>query len=359
MNASTPLQDNRDSREIQDDIRSTRGDMDRTLDRLNERLSPRALISDVMDWFENRPSREPGIVAEKSGDMLQLVKENPVPALLAGVGLAWLIAESKNSGTASANRHRLADRNFNEHRSFQAVSGGRINEVRLSDHDHTSESGTVEKAKQKLSKISGKIGDAVDSTQQAAAGLGDAISERASHGADSLKDTWASARQSTDNVSSDLGAGVRDSYRVVNQRFSQAVDEVPLGVGIGFLGLGVLAGLLMPRTEAEDEWMGEAADDLKHDVADKGEDLMKRGKVVVSRVADKALAEAENQGITADAASDAASSLSDKVGSIFKAATNEGKHAANDEGLTPDQVAEEAKKEGGKLADEARRRLDD
>jgi ElaB/YqjD/DUF883 family membrane-anchored ribosome-binding protein len=359
MNASTEPQDNRDSREIQDDIRSTRGDMDRTLDRLNERLSPRALISDVMDWFDSRPPKEPGVLTEKSGDVLQLVKDNPIPALLTGVGIAWLITESKNAGAVRSERNRPNLRPYDDYSPSHPAGVSRVGQVANSEHDHSDESGTLDKAKGKLSEISGKIGDAVDNTKDAVSDLGSTISDRASQSTDSMKDTWSSARQTADEYSSDLGAGVRKNYRAVNQRFSQAVDEVPLGVGVGFLGLGVLAGLLLPRTETEDELMGDVADELKHEAADKGEELVERGKNVASRVADKAMEEAGNQGLTPDAASDAASTLSDKVGSVLKAATEEGKEAAEDEGLTPDQAAQEAEKEGDKLADQARARLND
>ena len=113
-------------------------------------------------------------------------------------------------------------------------------------------------------------------------------------------------------MSSKLSDGIHEKYDVAGRQFRKAVDEVPLGVGLGFLGLGVLAGLLIPRTEIEDELMGDTADELKHAAGEKGEELVERGKRVASRVADKAAEEADNQGLTPDEASGAAGTLGDK-----------------------------------------------
>jgi|AntRauTorckE6833_2_1112554.scaffolds.fasta_scaffold05098_2 hypothetical protein len=95
MNTSTQPQDNRDSREIHQDIRATRGDMEQTLERLDERLSPRAIINGMMDWCDSKLSEQSGVVAEKSADILRIVRNNPIPALLTGAGIVWLIFRDK------------------------------------------------------------------------------------------------------------------------------------------------------------------------------------------------------------------------------------------------------------------------
>lgn len=358
MNTSPQPPDDRDSREIQNDIRSTRNDMDRTLDSLNDRLSPRSLINSVMDWFESKPSGQQGVVAEKSGDMLQLIKENPMPALLTGAGIAWLIAESRSSGSHASSqgvrRYRPADEFSHNLRQSYGAGGIHTEAIRTSDHDMDDSEGpgALERSKSKLSDISGKVGDAMSRAKDGAASYG-------SEGAESVKGAFASASQSGSEMSSRLADGVQEKYHVVDRNFRRAVDEVPLGVGLGFLGLGVLAGLLLPRTDAEDELMGDAADDLKEAASDKGGDLLERGRQVASRVADKALEEADNQGLTPDKASGAAGKLSDKVGSVVQAAKEEGKAAAKDEGLTAEELEDEAKEEGDKLSEEATKRLAD
>jgi hypothetical protein len=207
--------------------------------------------------------------------------------------------------------------------------------------------------------VSDKVGHAADRTKEGASHLGGSLSEHASRGSQSAQDAIASAHHSAGDISSRAAHGLQENYRAVDQRFRSAVEEVPLGVGLGFLGLGVFAGLLLPRSEREDELLGETADDLRHAASDKGEDLMERGKTVAARVADKAVEEAENQGLTPEAASSSASELTDKVESVVHEAKREGKDATQAEGLTPEQARAEAEKESSKLSEEAKKRVDD
>lgn len=365
MNTSNQTQDNRDSREIQQDIRETRGDMDRTLESLNERLSPRSLINGVMDWFESRPSGGTGAVVEKSGDMLQVIRENPLPALVTGAGIAWLIAESKSSrsyGSSNDRHYRPADNYSHNLRQSYGAGGVHTEAVRTSDcstdPDKSDEPGVLDKTRDKLSNASGKVSDAMGKAKESVSGFGSNLSNRASGGADAVRSGFSSIQHSTGDMSSRVSDGLQENYRAVDRKFRQAVDEVPLGVGLGFLGLGVLVGLMLPRTQAEDEFMGEAADELKHAAADKGEDLVERGKEVASRVADKAKEEAANQDLTAGGATAAGKSISEKISSVAEAAMEEGKAAAKDEGLTPEQAKKEAEEAGRNLADEGKKRLD-
>ena len=79
------------------------------------------------------------------------------------------------------------------------------------------------------------------------------------------------------------------------------MEEYPLAVGIGFAALGALIGVLLPRTRREDELLGEQSDRLIKATKEKGEELLERGKVVAQRVAESALDEASQQGLTPEA----------------------------------------------------------
>lgn len=355
MNTQNTKQDNRDSREIQQDIKATRGDMDQTLDRLNEKLTPRSLLNSALDWFENRPSSSPS-KSSRSNDILQIAKENPLPVLVTGAGLAWLLMESKNSKTYgySGDTYYLPadDASHNLRQSYgpggihsEAV---RTDDVSYLEYDEDDDSpGIREKAKaakDKLASAAGAVGDKYRNAKDGVSRFGTAASDRASAMRSGISSAHGSARSFAGKVSDTS----QEKLRVVDQQFRQAVDEVPLGVGLGFLGLGVLAGLVIPRTQAEDELMGDAADELKDAAGEKGSDLLERGKAVAARVADKAASEAEKQGFTADSATGAASTVVDKLGSVVEAAKDEGKKAAKDEGLTKDGLKSEAKSEADK-----------
>ena len=89
-------QESRSSTEIESDIRQTRGRMDATLDELNDRLSARSLLNSALDWWESRGvgSRPVGATKDTYQSVARYVKENPIPSLLVGAGVAWMIIEA-------------------------------------------------------------------------------------------------------------------------------------------------------------------------------------------------------------------------------------------------------------------------
>ncbi len=95
MNGGTTALGEERSDEIRRDIEHTRSQMDRTLDELDERLQPRNLLNDVLDWFQSSAKSGSGQAAESLQSMgkslVRQMRDNPVPTLLIGAGLAYLV----------------------------------------------------------------------------------------------------------------------------------------------------------------------------------------------------------------------------------------------------------------------------
>src|SRR4029079_8199080 len=85
----------RSSNDIEADIRQTRSRMDTTIDELGERLSARYIMNSALDWWETRTTsaRSQGVAGAKvAGRVLgRQIKANPMPSLLIGAGIAWLL----------------------------------------------------------------------------------------------------------------------------------------------------------------------------------------------------------------------------------------------------------------------------
>ena len=84
--------DNRSTTEIEQDIEATRAELDRTISAIEEKLSPGQVVDEMFGYFRNRPG--------SGGDLVFWLRENPVPVILIGIGLAWLIFGSRNPQTA-------------------------------------------------------------------------------------------------------------------------------------------------------------------------------------------------------------------------------------------------------------------
>lgn len=82
----------------------------------------------------------------------------------------------------------------------------------------------------------------------------DTVSELAESAKDKIQTAGASLRESAGQ----LGVQARQSYDEAGQRFQDLLKENPLAVGAAALAAGALIGLLIPRSEVEDEYFGEA-----------------------------------------------------------------------------------------------------
>ena len=90
----------RSSAELQREVAAARADLSRTVDAIGEHLSRDRLADQVVAYLSDGVS---GRAAER---LMRRVSDNPVPAVLAGVGLAWLLlARRREPVEAPAHHH--------------------------------------------------------------------------------------------------------------------------------------------------------------------------------------------------------------------------------------------------------------
>jgi gas vesicle protein len=100
------------------------------------------------------------------------------------------------------------------------------------------------------------------------------------------------------------GAGSRISDAApdggdVKQGARQAVgvaQENPLGLALGGVAVGFLAGMLLPSSRVEDKRLGPMADQVKDRAKDTGQEALERGKQVAQEAAQSAKETAQESG---------------------------------------------------------------
>jgi ElaB/YqjD/DUF883 family membrane-anchored ribosome-binding protein len=103
----------------------------------------------------------------------------------------------------------------------------------------------------------------------------------------SVKDRIVGAGDSVTSTVSDRTPDTEQVKYKARQAKSVA-QENPLGLAIGSLAVGFLAGMLIPSTRVEDEKIGPIADDVKDKVKETGQEALEHGKQVAQEAAQSA-----------------------------------------------------------------------
>jgi ElaB/YqjD/DUF883 family membrane-anchored ribosome-binding protein len=99
-----------------------------------------------------------------------------------------------------------------------------------------------------------------------------------------------SARERVVGAGQSVGDAAPDSEQVKHQakRAASVAQENPLGLAVGAVAVGFLAGMLIPSTRVEDEKLGPVADDVKDRAKQTGQEALERGKQVAQDAAQTA-----------------------------------------------------------------------
>lgn len=248
---------------------SLNSDLDKSPEDLEREIdAKRASISNLVDSLESRFT--PGQLFDQAlsytkgngGEFFQnlgtTLKNNPVPTVLTGVGLAWLA--------------------MNQNKPFQPGStssgsglGGKVSQV-------------LDQVSQAFSGAGDRLHGAADTARDHGQSLRSKAGDLSELATDSLD---ATASQLTDKAH-DVGQRVQEQASEVKGQFEQLLKEQPLVLAAIGIALGAALGAALPSERKEDEWMGQTRDDLADTLKSKGQEAYAVAKDTVKQATDKA-----------------------------------------------------------------------
>jgi hypothetical protein len=107
---------------------------------------------------------------------------------------------------------------------------------------------------------------------------------------ESFSDKKDRLRHQMSGTTSRVGDATPDAGEL-KQGAKQAVgvaEENPIGLALGGVAAGFLAGMLIPSTRIEDEKVGPVAEQVKEKAIETGQEAVERGKDVAGQVAEQA-----------------------------------------------------------------------
>jgi hypothetical protein len=226
--------------------------------------------------------------------------------LLIGAGIAYAIYERRRSGGEYYESEMEDDfaRGGYEEDAGQATMEGE-------------DGGAVEGMKEKASEAKEKISAGMESAKEKARQLRGQVAD-AGHAMREKAGQWKEGAQ---------------------RKFGETSEAHPLPMGLGFLALGILAGLAVSGTRKEDEWLGSMSQSAKERAKSKGREMVERGRHVASAAVSAAKQEAAEQGLTPE-------TLKEKARQVAVEAKGAAQSAAEREGFKSPQPQGQAQPAG-------------
>jgi ElaB/YqjD/DUF883 family membrane-anchored ribosome-binding protein len=273
VSARTP-----EAERLQRDIRHTRAEMSETLDELGHRLSPHYIKEQVKDSVRS--------TAHDAGtNMLDTIKQNPIPSLIAGLSIGWLIAKAGQSDDRDRYDY---DRYYRGAYYGPEYGGGRYNAGR-------EPYGNRERYDEHGRSLADRAGDLTHEARDRATDVAHEAREWVGDVADPARD-----------VASEAGHRVQDAAyearrygRRATNWLERTMEDNPLAAGAVALAAGALVGLAVPETEPEHRLMGEASDRVKEQAQHLAEEKLDQVKAVASETLDEAKEGAQKVASTA------------------------------------------------------------
>lgn len=347
---------------IRSDIDVTRRRMDETIDALGERMQPRHLLDEALGYFrrtDEQGNSHLSNMREKftsgAGNAMHAVtdtiKQNPLPALLIGAGVAWMVYNSRRDSTATGYSEYLTDTDddiiydpdahLDRPLEYPPSTSG------------ISEAGWSESAvgqpvagasDSKLGRIKDGIGSAASSAKDKLSHAGEAAREKMSALRQAAGEKFSAARVRAGEIGSRVKQRSGEIYTAGRERVVTTADHHPLETGLVCLAAGVLAGLALPTPSPVNRRLGPTADRLRERARESGREMLQKGKHVASAAMSAAKQEAQQQGLTPEG-------LREKAGAVAERAKEAGQSTAREEGLATGRSMPEGNQSGSQMND--------
>ncbi|MCY1665152.1 DUF3618 domain-containing protein [Rhizobium sp. SL86] len=294
--------------DIEREIEQDRQRIGAKLDEIQNRMSPGQLVDEAIAYAKGSGGAE--FLSNLTGSM----KTNPMPVALMGISLAWLMASGNRSHAADAQPHAVSDEvdyplatvttpvqrvgpaeqdGSGRISHFKDATGTRFRAItdetgrragHFMDESGKTYRGFVDSTGRRVQDIRDETGKLFD---EASGWLSDTVASLG-HSASRMGRNIREAGRSAGRGSMAMGASMRDQTSRMNDGLMRQFQDQPLVGGALAFAIGAAIGAALPRTEREDEMMGDMSDEVKGGVAARASNALDEAEHIASDVSHKA-----------------------------------------------------------------------
>lgn len=270
------VEDDPEAERLVSEIEETRSEMGATINQIGHRLQPQTIADEAREKIREatvgkmeRMVDDAGRTASRtSTTLMDTVRQNPVPAAMAAMGIGWLAMRMRgSSGNGGQSRHVTSGR-------YDAYSGGY----------GSSYGGSYGGSYGYDQARGGNGGGGTDPARM----MRDAASQATGTAQDVADQAARRAQQVGSDVQHVAQSAVTTAQDTVQQaqwQFDRTLSQNPLAIGALALGVGAAVGLALPETRKERELYAQPA-----------QQLMSKATDAASQALDQAQSKAEEVG---------------------------------------------------------------
>ncbi|WP_104202918.1 DUF3618 domain-containing protein [Billgrantia saliphila] len=291
--------DRRTSDEIEHEIHQTRARLDETLHEIEERFSPQKLMNTTYDYLRH------GGAEDAVTSIGRAIRENPLPVMVTGIGLGWLLLAQRRSSHAHDDHGRYAG----------GYPGSTMPATRMPDgggmpgstvsgagtttmgHDpaalgasqqHGSDEHGHGGMTQKAQQMAGNM-------KERAQHMGSQVRDRAQHMSDQMRER-AQHMGGRMRSQGQGGQSITHRARDAGSQAGHFVQDHPLVAGALGVAMGAVLGSLFSPTRVENEYLGDIRDRAMHRATEAGQEQAERAQEKLHETAERVKSEAREHG---------------------------------------------------------------
>ena len=299
--AETPLTpaEEIEAAELRAEIEATREEMSGTLGAIGDRLDPERLMPQAKETVRGATIGKVEDAVTNAGEtakgagltMWQTIKQNPIPAAMAGIGLWWLY-QSRSSTQGQQGGYRYAGSTAYD--GYQGGYGGAYPAAGYASGTDGGQS-PVDAAGQVAGQAAGQVKQTAGDVVGTVAGT---VTTAAGTVAGTVQNVATQAVWQTQGV-----------VQQASTQLGRTMRENPLALAAVATGAGVAVGLLVPETPHEHRLMGEARDTVVERTGEVVNETMDKVRQVTDRAETAVMEKVEEKGLVSSGVNGGGSSL--------------------------------------------------
>ncbi len=250
-----------EAEQIEAEIDQTRAEMTETIDAIGEKLAPGNIAQQARERTVGRVEEmvsNAGYRAQEAGSgLLDTIRQNPVPAAMAGIGIGWLILGRQRSSTGGG------------YAGTGEWSGGTTYDPGYGRPGGSAGTGQISQAQERAGEVASRA-------QARATEIGSQAQMRATEIADEAQVRATEIAGRAQQTAGQLAEQARWQAERARSEFDRLIQDNPLAVGVAAAAVGVVAGLAVPATQREHEMLGETRDRVLDKAQQAAESAMDR-----------------------------------------------------------------------------------